>query len=237
MAGRQIQGTKMNAFVSALPRTNLAEEAYRALRGILLEGRRFVPGGKISVEELARDMGVSRSPVWAAVARLEAEGVLRVQPRQGVFLIAFTPEKVREICEAREALEGMVGRLAASKANAEHERGMKESLAVQADCLDHGDFGGYRQAADQFHHSIQAAAANQEVDRLLERLQTQMLVLSSQLLQDVWVLRRAREGHARLLDAIRRRDPDAAEAQARAHIRELAEVMLAEREKVSGQES
>ena len=54
----------------ALIKTNLAEQAYEAIRNILLDDGRYPPGGKISVEELARELGVSRSPVWAAINRL-----------------------------------------------------------------------------------------------------------------------------------------------------------------------
>ena len=48
----------------ALLKTNLAEQAYAVVRDTLLAGERFMPGDKISVEDLARRLGVSRSPVW-----------------------------------------------------------------------------------------------------------------------------------------------------------------------------
>src|SRR5476651_2106644 len=96
-----------------LRRATLSEDAYGAVRAILLDTKRFHPGDKVSIEELARNLGVSRSPVWSAVSRLEAEGLVNVSPRKGVFLVGFEPEKLRALFEVREALECMAARLAA----------------------------------------------------------------------------------------------------------------------------
>ena len=80
-----------------LKRSNLSEDAYTVVRDILLNGTRYNPGDKVSVEELSRELGVSRTPLWAAINRLEAECVVEVVPRQGVYLVDYDPQRALEM--------------------------------------------------------------------------------------------------------------------------------------------
>lgn len=98
-----------------LRRAILADEAYEALRDIVLDSGRFGARDKLSVEALARELGVNRSPVWSAIARLEADGLLAVLPRQGVFFIAADSARISAVLQTREALEEMAARLAAQR--------------------------------------------------------------------------------------------------------------------------
>jgi DNA-binding GntR family transcriptional regulator len=75
--------------VKKLRRSNLSEDAYTTVKELLLAGKRYEPGAKISVEELSRQLGVSRTPIWGAIYRLEAEGIVQILPRQGVYLLNF----------------------------------------------------------------------------------------------------------------------------------------------------
>src|SRR2546421_12594 len=98
-----------------LQRSSLSGDAYTFVRALFLSGDRYSPGDKISVEELSRELGVSRTPLWGAIYRLEAEGIVEVVPRLGVYLIKYDPKRAIEIYVAREALEGMTARLAAER--------------------------------------------------------------------------------------------------------------------------
>lgn len=66
---------------------------------------RFHPGDKISVEELTRELGVSRSPIWAAINRLAAEGIVEVRPRDGVFLAGFDRNHLVVECDGGQHAE------------------------------------------------------------------------------------------------------------------------------------
>jgi len=101
------------AVVKKLRRSSLSGDAYAFVRDLFTNGSRYNPGEKISVEELSRELGVSRTPLWGAINRLEAEGIVEIVPRQGVYLINYDPDRALEVYEAREALEGMAARLAA----------------------------------------------------------------------------------------------------------------------------
>jgi DNA-binding GntR family transcriptional regulator len=211
-----------------LKRTNLAEQAYEAIRDDLLTGERFFPGDKISVEDFARRLGVSRSPVWAAIARLEAEGMVEVRPRQGVFFVGFDIDRLREIFIVREVLEGTAARLAAERATADEIADLRLSIErqrafVQADAIEL-----YTNEANLFHTRLTELGGNATLTELVAQLWTRITAMC---------LRRNRKGgdfdertdeHVEMVEALARRDGTAAEMVTRAHIRRLADSMRGE---------
>jgi GntR family transcriptional regulator, rspAB operon transcriptional repressor len=89
---------------TALPRTNLNEQVYETLRRRVLT-RSPGPGAKLSLHELASELGVSRSPVHHALTRLVSEGLLSVKARRGYYVTPVTPRTVDDGYDLRLALE------------------------------------------------------------------------------------------------------------------------------------
>jgi|AGTN01.1.fsa_nt_gi Transcriptional regulators len=210
-----------------LRRSTLTEDAYGAVRDILLVEGRFAPGEKLSIEELARELGVSRSPIWTAVARLEAEGVLRVVPRQGVFLAHFDADKVRGLFQAREALEGMAARLAAARVTQAGLDELSALVARQRAALARDDARDYAEATQIFHGRMVALAGNEPIERMLAGIYAQMQAMCGPVVANTPQQRRDYcDDHAALLAAFSHRDGGEAEEQARRHIRHVAEAAL-----------
>src|SRR5882762_1362862 len=95
-----------------IARINVSEAAYSAVKKILLSSK-YSPGGRVDIEELCRDLGVSRTPVFDALNRLQAEGLVEIVPRKGVYLVTLSEEKASELYAIRETLEAMATKLAA----------------------------------------------------------------------------------------------------------------------------
>ncbi|ARJ66712.1 transcriptional regulator [Magnetospirillum sp. ME-1] len=205
-----------------LHKTNLAEQAYSALRDMLLGGERFAPGDKISVEDLARQLGVSRSPVWQAIARLEADGIVEVRPRQGVFFVGFDLEGLMEIMETREVLEGASARLAAERASAGQVAELRASVERQRAAIQGGALDDYAAEAARFHSLMAQAAGNAVMVKIIERLWARAKAMCIRPGARPALLDERVDEHARMVEAIAHRDPDAAEAEIRAHIRRIA---------------
>jgi DNA-binding GntR family transcriptional regulator len=89
---------------STLPRVNLNEQVYETLRHRLLV-RDPGPGRKLSLHELASELGVSRSPVHHALTRLVTEGLLTVKSRRGYYVTPVTASALTEGYDVRLALE------------------------------------------------------------------------------------------------------------------------------------
>jgi DNA-binding GntR family transcriptional regulator len=211
-----------------LRRATLADDAYDAVRGILLDSRRFQPGAKISVEELARDLGVSRSPVWSAISRLEAVGLVDVSPRKGVFLVGFEPEKLRALFEVREGLECMAARLAAVRIAA-------ADLNTAADCITHQraairnkDVDAYSVATRAFHQVVTEGAGNPVITRQLSAIYDQVhAICGGRSAKIGWPGRRLNvDDHEEFLEELRRGNVEGAERVARKHAQRLADGVL-----------
>ena len=100
--------------VAKLVPVNLSERAYFRIKKMISDYR-FSPGSRLNVEQLARDLGTSRTPIWEAVRRLEQEGLVKNIPNRGVFLVELTHEAAIELYTVREVLEGMAARLAVER--------------------------------------------------------------------------------------------------------------------------
>jgi DNA-binding GntR family transcriptional regulator len=84
---------------------SLPECVYQQLREAILNGV-FQPGEVLRQEELARSLGVSRSPLREALPRLEVEGVVMLHPRRGYSVVSLDPQEILEIFDLRMLIEG-----------------------------------------------------------------------------------------------------------------------------------
>ncbi len=89
---------------TTLLRSNLNEQVYEMLRERVLR-RHPGPGAKLSLHELATELGVSRSPVHHALTRLVSEGLVTVKARRGYYVTPVTPSMVSDAYDVRLALE------------------------------------------------------------------------------------------------------------------------------------
>jgi DNA-binding GntR family transcriptional regulator len=206
-----------------LQRSSLSGDAYTFVRALFLSGDRYSPGDKISVEELSRELGVSRTPLWGAIYRLEAEGIVEVVPRLGVYLIKYDPNRAIEIYVAREALEGMTARLAAERITQAEISALQASIDRQREHLRKHELDKYYAAAIEFHEEIIRIAASSTLERLLRSIFAQIKAMRVQRNYTPMHLPQSCDDHEKLLEALRRRDPDGAEQEARRHIRDLAQ--------------
>ena len=134
-------------------RGSLAQRAYGSLREAILE-LAVQPGSRLRKGEVCEALGVSRSPVAEAVARLQAERLVDVVPQAGTFVARLSMDEVREGAFLREAIE-----LAAVEAVAGSvtEAGLAElarSLRVQEAMVAAGDEAGFYAADAAMHEAL-----------------------------------------------------------------------------------
>ncbi|MBU1155699.1 MAG: GntR family transcriptional regulator [Proteobacteria bacterium] len=196
-----------------LPREKLSNLAYQALKE-MISNHRFQPGTRLNVESLAKEMGVSRTPVWEAVGRLEQEGLVKNIPNRGVFMDELTPQQALQLYEVREMLEGMAARLAAGNITPSGLKRMERNLENQERVVADGDLVGYSQLDFEFHAIVYEACGNPYLQELLETIKNKMRPLTTHLapiLPDLY------DDHAKLLAALKAGDPEQAETAFRSH--------------------
>ena len=90
--------------MAKIKRQGLRDLVYRELHE-MIENSRFSPGGRIVVEDLTKELGVSRTPVWQAIGLLEREGYLTYKPNVGVFMQEISPNDALDLYSVRGVLE------------------------------------------------------------------------------------------------------------------------------------
>jgi DNA-binding GntR family transcriptional regulator len=134
--------------------------AYRFAKERLLDGR-FAAGALLSENELARELGISRTPVREAFLLLEAEGLLELYPRRGALVTPISPTESDDVLEARLLTEGHCAG-AVTVPNPALDAALQAAIADQEDAVA-GDLteGHVFTVADRdFHHAIVAAHGN-----------------------------------------------------------------------------
>jgi len=209
--------------MTKLSRTTLTSDAYDAVREMLLEPGRFRPGEKVSIEMLSRELGVSRSPVWSAIARLDAEGLVNVSPRQGVYLVAFDEERLRNIYELREALEGLATGLAATRMTEAEIEHLHQIVRHQQTLLTTQSKDDFSASALEFHEAILSGARNPLIREQLLNLyaRTRAMCRGRDAEYRADILKRNYEDHLEIVRHLARRDVASVEFAARAHVRRL----------------
>ncbi len=144
----------------------LTEQAYQTIRGMVLD-LRLLPGQAIAINELAARLGMSRTPVREAMARLCAEGLVeRVSGRRLVVAIP-TVETMREVYEIIAGIEGQAAKLAAQRADEDIIQRMADSVAAQEAALAADDIVAWHQADSCFHDLLLQASGNSRMREVM----------------------------------------------------------------------
>lgn len=216
--------------------------AYTELRKLLLGGE-VHPGQRLSHRALAKDLGLSRSPVREALLQLEAEGIIEHRPQSGVYLREVSPEELTELYDMRELVEPYAAERAARLASASQLDRLRVVCDELTKVVERPSLVRWLQSARnrrrlsmldiEFHATILAAAHNRVARRFFENAQIISLVVSwNHLTTDPAVLAKragpTAKQHRAIYEAINGRDPARAMKRMRAHIGGMAKLVLAE---------
>ncbi len=204
----------------------VAEWVYRTLRDAIATGE-LPPRGRLSERELSAELGVSTSPVKAALARLEAEGMVVTQPRRGTW-VAFEPGKLAEMGLIRAALEGVAARLAAGRVTEAQLETLRQILAELAQATEALDTARLIEANERFHATILAAADNLFLANAVRALRGYYTMTQNRMRTAQLEPHKAQEEHEAIVAALAARDGAAAEDAMRAHIVRSVETLWAE---------
>jgi len=211
----------------------LVDRLAATIQARVLSGE-FESGSRLRQESLASEFGVSRTPVREALRKLQAAGIVQLEPRRGARVRGPSAREVREAYEVRAELEGLAAALAAARIRDDELRRLREAQAMFEDSSQRlrawkeagtgqppvQAHAGWIQGNDLFHLVIQEAAGNQRLATMLADLHQSFprdltwIVLgeSSHLLEENVAQ------HAAVLEAIAARDADAARRSMVEHV-------------------
>ncbi|MGR3755707.1 MAG: GntR family transcriptional regulator [Tranquillimonas sp.] len=215
MKGKSETGAAAAGGGDAAAGTLQGQGAYLRLLDEIRSGA-LPPGSRLTETEIAERLKISRTPVREAIRRLEAEGLVSHMPRAGAVVRRLSYPEIMELYEMRVVLEGTAARLAARSAS---EVEIEELAAINAEmAAASGDGGAMSRLNRQFHTRLIDAARNRFLVRSVNTVQTTLLILGPSTLEEAARAREATEEHRAVVDALTRRDGDAAEALMRRHM-------------------
>ena len=201
------------------------------LRELILSGE-IKAGERMSELVLVQHLGVSRTPIRAALIRLEQEGLLRALPTGGFVVNAFNEHDIHTAIEIRGTLEGLAARLAAERGVSPAELDdLKHCLsdldALQVDCgVTVDNFSAYVELNEQFHRTIIELAASTVLSRQIARAITlpfasasAFVMVQAKLPEAPAMFTVAQDHHRCIVRAIEAREGQRAEALMREHAR------------------
>jgi len=206
---------------SAKPRGRAADSVER-IYGIVKEFAidfRFRPGEKINEAELAAQLGVSRTPVRAALNRLESDGFVVSVPNKGFYARNLTPDAVRDLYELRAAVECAAFKLACERAS---DAEIEATVAAWEDHCGLTEQGSWAKIAlvdEAFHMALTRLSQNAQMASALEALASRIRFFRRVNLEVTAQRAESYQEHAELIDALRRRDAARGAAILEKHIR------------------
>ncbi|MHB1162720.1 MAG: GntR family transcriptional regulator [Chloroflexota bacterium] len=217
------------SLLKPLPFRSLQEMVADNLRQAILSGV-LKPGQRILDAEIARQMGISRSPVREALRQLERDGLVRSTPNRGVSVRCLSHRDLAELYGIRSVLEGLAAVWACRRVSS-HDLEHLQRLCEEMNCLvpfksDEERLAFLRKDVE-FHEALVAASGSAHLAEALStiRLQTQLIMATTSEFGHVSPQTAAE--HEAVLEALLKRDAELAESRLRRHVEGARDRMLA----------
>ena len=205
---------------------NLDQKVYLILKNMIID-RKLLPGEKIRQEKLAQELGISRTPLVAALKFLEHEKLVESKPRRGFFVRLFKKQEMVSIFELREVLEGLAARRAALQVTDGEIDRLQNFFAAFKSQADISDYRSYSKEDRRFHNFVIQVGAKEFLRSILETYN--IISFSYQVVSSEGLVRSPNETleeHLAVIGAISDRDPEAAETLMRRHFKRSAAALM-----------
>jgi DNA-binding GntR family transcriptional regulator len=212
----------VTAQLVALPAApGLVERVHRALLDAIGDGS-LAPGARITQEDLAERLAVSRQPVLQALRLLKQDGLVHDAPGRGLLVAPLDAARIADVYEVRAALDGLAARLAAGK-----RARLDPQLVADGRRAARGrDIRAMVEADQAFHHAIYAASGNPLIAQSAQPHWVQLrrvmgaVLQSSRQREPIW------DEHEAIAEAIARGAADKAARLIEDHARQASETLL-----------
>lgn len=198
----------------------MAAEVHRILRQRIFMGD-LLPGAQVRPEQIAQELGVSRTPVMEAVNRLAQEELVVLRPSRGTFVSDFSAERVVALFDVRLMMEHFSAEMGMRRVTGEDLRRLgrlldEEERLIAGDAVT--DFLVWHRLNREFHQSCIDLAANVVLSDLHERLNVDIVMARAYQLAVLRVPREVHVEHLAILSGYAAKDVDALRTAFAAHL-------------------
>ena len=177
----------------------------------------LAPGSYISENELAAEMGLSRTPVREALIDLAKVKIIEIAPQKRSVVAYVDYEMVEEARFIRNVLETAVVELVCRMRTEDDLEKLEENVKLQRFYLEHGNYGGIMELDIQFHEMLYAIAQKTMCHQMVQHISIHFDRVRSMTLSTVKDMKIV-EDHERIVTALREQDAEAARAAMEKHL-------------------
>jgi DNA-binding GntR family transcriptional regulator len=207
-------------------RHSRVDEAYTEIRRRILDNH-YAPGHQVLEQELALELGMSRTPVREALVRLQNERFVQLIPRHGMRVVPLSMQDLREVYEVLTSLElTAIERLARSELDEDTLTAIEKTLDEMDQAIRKKDVDGWAKADERFHRTLVTLCGNSRLATMVEMLWEQGHRARMTTVQLRASLEQSNREHRSVIDAIRQHDWHQARARHAKHrARATAEIL------------
>ena len=208
----------------------LSQKVYRALKTEIIKGS-LKPGTKLSEGKIAKQMGVSRTPIREALRELAAEGFVKISPNQGVVVSNASVEDVQEVLQIRGVLEGLAARLATKTINEEEIKELEKYQKRMEHYTNKDDVLAFSEMDAEFHELILNICGNNRLIQIRKNLSDQAHRYRIRSLSVPGRLKYSLKEHQEIVEALKRKNSEQADRLSQKHIENVLANILAHKDK------
>ena len=203
---------------------NASVAATELIRQAILDGR-LEPGSRLKEQELAEELGISRTPVREALLMLQAEGLIVTTPNRSAVVREHDADDLEDLYQLRAVLEGYAARQAAKRISGEELDRLNDSCA-RFDALSGSDIRALVKENLFFHSTILGAAGSERLSWMVQKVIELPLVYKSYMWYPVDQKRISAHHHRQITNALGERDAERAELIMQEHIFEARDLLV-----------
>lgn len=204
---------------------NLETLVYEEIKSMIFQ-QKLPPNSKIVEEELSKQLNVSRTPVRTALTALEKDGLIKIIPRRGAYVVSLEVEDIEEIYVLREVLEGVAARFSAKNASDSFIKELEKALNDYKISVESKDYNSCIKYDEVFHNLIHNNSKNSRLIAHLEIIKNQIQLLKFRSSHIPGRPLKSLSEHIEILNAIKEGNPERSELAMRTHIKNAKEDVL-----------
>ena len=205
-------------------------KVYNILKKAIIIGD-LTPNSKLSLQEIARSLKISTTPIREAIKKLEGEGFIKIIPNKGIKIVKINVDDNREILQIRAFLDGLIAKLAAERITDVEIVDMMEIIHEMEQCVKEDDRLTYNDLDIKFHDFLLTVAGNNKLKEIYHNLIRHVHRFRIRTLSIPDRMGKSFKDHKDIALAIKERNPNEANRLSQAHVENILKSIL-EDEKV-----
>lgn len=198
----------------------LSQKAYRILKEAIIRGD-IESNTRLTLQEIAENMGISKTPVREAINFLASEGLVKLIPNKGIIINEISIDDFQEILQIRSALDGLIAELAAQKINEEEISTMMKIIKEMEISVQKDDRLTYNDLDIKFHDFLLNITGNHKLKDLYNNLISQVYKFRLRTLKLAYRMSKSLVEHQNIALAVKEKNPHKANKEMRKHINSI----------------